>query len=209
MAWHEYSVVGHSRAKIGMFIAFASGALAGFLTLLLGFLITKLVAFNLDVPKVVLWPLTGSAIFGCLFILFDKFLWKSGKLKYLIGVPDISGEWTVVGESYQTSGKKNKIWDAKLIITQSYEKITVHLATGTSSSQSISAAIIDEGGAGVRLIYSYENNPEVGNEELKKHIGYCNILFGKTLQNGKGQYFNGHGRYTHGNITITREANNV
>ncbi len=67
MADHEYSVVGHSRAKIGMLIAAVAGAVSGALGTLAGLAATYLSDRQVDVPDLILWPLTGTVIFGMLF----------------------------------------------------------------------------------------------------------------------------------------------
>lgn len=209
MAWHEYSVVGHSRAKIGMYISFLAGAIAGGVTTAAGLVLTALQKSGFGIPEIVLWPITGGLVFGLLFILFDKFIWKAARLKAIIGVPDISGEWSIRALSFNPSTGERTPWKGKLVITQCYEKITVHLSTSESHSKSISAAIVDEGSAGFRLIYSYKNQPRPGDTDMQSHLGHCDILFNPNLEAAEGEYFTGLGRYRHGTMTITRKAVDV
>ncbi|UWR33031.1 hypothetical protein K3759_13925 [Sulfitobacter sp. W027] len=209
MAWHEYSVVGHSRAKIGMYISFVSGAIAGGVATAVGLVLTSLQRSGFSIPEIVLWPITGGVIFGLLFVIFDKFIWKSARLKSIVGVPDISGDWSVRALSFNPSTGDKTPWTGKLVITQCYEKITVHLSASESQSKSVSAAIVDEGSAGYRLIYSYKNQPRPGDTDMQSHLGHCDILFERTLGAAEGQYFTGLGRYRHGTMTITRKATDV
>ena len=104
MADHEYSVVGHSRAKIGMLIAAVAGAVSGALGTLAGLAATYLSDRQVDVPDLILWPLTGTVIFGMLFLIFNKYIWRVVRLRGVVGVPDFEGTWNVVGKSYDPEG---------------------------------------------------------------------------------------------------------
>ncbi len=205
MSDHEYSVVGHSRSKIGMYIAFVSGVVAGTITTFAGLVATFLQSW-VTVPKFIMWPVTGGVVFGVLFLLFNKHVWRMAKLRGIIGVPDISGSWEVSGQTYDTHQQPTHSWNGKIEITQCYEKITVFLQTSKSSSQSVSAAIVDEGRAGWRLLYSYRNNPLPGEAELTAHLGHCDLLFSNNLQEAEGHYFNGGGRFTHGILRVKKRG---
>jgi hypothetical protein len=74
MSDHEYSVVGHSRSKVGMAIAFVSGAVAGGLTTAAGFAASYIEDQQIELPDIILWPLTGGVVFGILFLIFNKFV---------------------------------------------------------------------------------------------------------------------------------------
>ena len=77
MANHEYSVVGHSRARIGMFIAAVAGAVSGALATLAGLTATYLSNQQVEVPDLILWPITGTAIFSLLFSNFQQIYLES------------------------------------------------------------------------------------------------------------------------------------
>lgn len=205
MSAHEYSVVGHSRSKIGMYIAFASGLVAGVITTVAGLVMSYLQSIGwISLPSIVVWPVTGGVVFGILFLIFDKVAWKWKRLHALVGVPDISGAWTVTGSSFDQNNSPKAKWNGRIEITQFYEKITVWLKTEQSESSSISAAIINEGRAGFRLIYSYRNQPRPGESDLQSHIGHCELLFNSDLDRAEGGYFNGGGRFTHGTMLLVR-----
>lgn len=204
MADHEYSVVGHSRAKIGMLIAAVAGAVSGALGTIAGLAATYLSDHQVDVPDLIFWPLTGTVIFGMLFLIFNKYIWRVVRLRGVVGVPDFEGTWNVVGKSYDPENNPKYDWNGVIDITQCYEKITVHLRTAQSSSKSISAAVVNEGRAGYRLIYSYENKPDAGEKELVPHLGHCDFLFDPDLKTARGNYFNGGGRMTHGKMALTK-----
>jgi len=204
MSEHEYSVVGHSRSRVGMVIAFISGAVAGGLTTVAGFAASYLEDQQIELPEIILWPLTGGVVFAILFLIFNKFIWRISRLRNIIGIPDISGTWKLKGQSFGINNEPKYDWEGSVEITQSYEKITVFLKTPQSSSQSISAAIVSEGRPGFRLIYSYRNQPKPGESDMAAHIGHCELLFSSDLASAEGHYFNGGGRFTHGNMALTK-----
>lgn len=206
MAGHEYSVVGHSRSKIGSYIAFLSGGVAGLATTVAGLAVAYFEAKGwFAIPTLVVWPITGGAVFTILFILFDRFIWKWKRFTSFVGVPNISGSWKVEGLSYKEEDDLPRPWEGRITITQGYEKITVVLKTAQSGSSSVSAAIIHEGDTGYRLIYSYRNYPRPGEPELQSHLGHCSILFAPDERTAEGDYFNGLGRSTYGRMSLTRE----
>lgn len=207
MAGHEYSVVGHSRSKIGMVISVVSGLVAGALTTLVGIVAAYLADKGVSIPNIIMWPITGAVVFGVLFLLFDKVFWKHVRLRGVVGIPDISGKWRIDGKSFNPNTEEEYDWTGSIEITQCYEKITVFLKTSQSSAQSITAAMVDEGIAGFRLIYSYRNQPKPGEVELQGHLGHCEILFASELTTAEAQYFNGLGRSTHGTMKLLKELN--
>lgn len=204
MSDHEYSVVGHSRSKIGMAIAFLAGGISGGLTTLAGLVATYLANRQVELPDVILWPVTGGIVFSLLFMLFNKFIWRLARLRGLVGIPNFEGRWEVDGRSYDPENNPQYVWSGFIEITQCYEKITVHLQTKLSSSKSVAAAVVNEGRMGYRLIYSYENKPDAGEKELTPHLGHCDLLFAKDLTSARGNYFNGGGRFTHGKMELKR-----
>lgn len=134
MSEHEYSIIGHSRSRIGMYLAFAAGMLAGALAVGVSLLLT--VARNaeyLDIPEIVLWPVTSAAVFGAMFFVFDRFVWRWWGIRSAIGIPDISGEWELDGISYDQNHEPKWQWSGKIEITQKYEKIFVWLRTSQVS----------------------------------------------------------------------------
>lgn len=209
MISHEYAIVGHSRARVGLYIALASGAIASTLTFMGSYVAHQIENSGYyDVPELILWPFTAVSIFGILFIIFDAFAWKVMGLKALVGVPDISGCWQLTGQSYDIDQNPTYPWSGTIDITQKYEKICIHLRTATSSSHSVSAAIVPEGRVGYRLIYAYRNEPKPGQKELNSHIGHCELLFNPNLTEAEGSYFNSGGRFTHGTMKLERTSDN-
>lgn len=73
-----------------------------------------------------------------------------------------------------------------LTISQTWEKIRVYLNTGQSSSRSKSASLVKEPGRGYVLMYSYQNEPKIGEPELRSHVGYCELLLNEELTTAEG-----------------------
>ena len=206
-AEHEYSIIGHRRWKAAFYLSVLSGAITGLATYGLKSSLVEFAKRGLwDVPPVIIWPITGAVVFGILYVLFDRYVWRFWGISHIIKVPNLSGEWIVSGQTFDADKKPIHKWEATMIITQLYEKISIRLKTAQSSSRSVSAAIIPEAGAGFRLIYSYQNEPRVGEPELGPHIGHCELVFDPAIETAAGDYFNSGGRTTFGQMEIRKKV---
>ena len=54
-------------------------------------------------------------------------------------------------------------------------------------------------------MYSYRNEPKIGEKDLYQHIGYCDLTFNASADAAEGQYFNNKGRVTYGRMKLTRK----
>lgn len=202
---HEYSIVGHRRVTIAMYVAFISGAAASSLTFLAVLLIKTFTKLEwIGDTDFIVWPITGGVLFGILFWLFDQSVWKYKFLQKVVGIPRLAGDWDVEGQSFDEKEQPTFSWSGTISITQRYEKLIVKLKTETSNSNSISAALVPEGDV-FRLIYSYRNEPRPGEPELKSHLGHCELTFDRDVLSADGAYFNGFGRGTHGTMHLRRK----
>jgi len=59
---------------------------------------------------------------------------------------------------------------------------------------------------GFRLLYNYKNDPNIDEPDLAAHRGSAELVFSADLLTAKGEYFNGHGRYTFGTMKLTRRG---
>lgn len=204
MTEHEYSVVGHSRASIGRYLTILSAALAsGFV--IIGALWAQLATY-LGFPawaNYVAIPASGGLMYVAVHWVFNKWCWRW--FFRLVGLPNIGGEWSCVGQTFDSDGNPTFKWEADIAITQSWEKIRVYLRTSQSSSSSASAALIPEGGGRWMLMYSYRNQPRAG-ETINPHLGYCEMSFEPGCQRGEGDYFTARGRGSQGRMILTRKA---
>ncbi|MBW9052265.1 hypothetical protein [Rhizobium mesosinicum] len=199
---HEYSVVGHNRANVGRCLAILSAALASaFVTL--GALWGQLATY-LGVPQwtnFLVIPVSAASIYGITHWLFNKWGWMI--FFRVVGLPNIAGEWTCDGQTFDDNGNVSFQWKAQVSITQSWEKIRVYLRSAQSSSSSASAALVSEGGGRWMLMYSYRNTPRAG-EVINPHLGYCELSFQHGFNQADGDYFTARGRGTSGRMTLTR-----
>lgn len=135
------------------------------------------------------------AFTGLFAFLYEKYIWryipfeKHPRLK-----PSYSGYLL------STYNKKEEKIKVELHLEQSLTTCKVHFKTGESSSNAISADIINLTGCPPALIYTYQN---VSSPEFRKespiHYGMA-ILFIDKNENLTGTYFTG--RETAGKITV-------
>lgn len=202
---HEYAVIEGNRTSILIALAIASASIASIIAMGANWGASYLDKIGIQLPAVVLWPLTSLTVFGFLFRIFDTTSWKHKYLRDWIQVPDISGSWTVDGQSYDEKGEASYQWKATLLITQTASKISIFLKTNSSESLSNTAAVIPEGDAGFILSYSYANTPKPGEPELSPHRGFCSLRFSPKLETAEGKYFNDPtGRMTYGIMKLER-----
>lgn len=205
---HEYAILGGlNRARIGQ----ALGALASLFSAAIVAVVLAL--FNIAVwlgvgdaiPPVVLIPIGAGAVYAILYWFFDTRAWKLGVVARWSKVPDLSGRWRCEGKTLSANGNPTRSWDGEVVIVQSWDRIRVRLKTPQSASSSMTASLLHDATDGYRLIYSYRNDPKIGETELASHLGFAELLFLPDLASAEGEYFNGHGRYTFGTLTLTKE----
>lgn len=197
---HEYSLVGHPREKIIFILAFISISLAP--------LISKVVqaSFQNYFNIVISLTLSSSTIFTLLYILFNKFIWKTSVFRNVYSFPDLNGEWECAGKSLNVELNEEFDWSGIVVIKQSWDKVLITLKTSNSTSQSVSiiGGIKHLPGMGYKLSYNYENNPNALAKDLKKHEGFCSLIFNEDLALAQGFYFNNvKERKTYGEMNLT------
>ncbi|MCY0856660.1 hypothetical protein [Cupriavidus sp. D39] len=203
---HEYAVLGGlNRAAIGRYLSMAASAIAAALAAGMTWAIdfARSLGIVQNIPVLILWPLTAGVIYAALYWFFETRGWKW--VAPFLKVPDLTGDWTCVGRSMKADCLEVE-WNGVVTIAQSWDKIRVRLKTTQSSSSSIAASLIYDCTEGYRLLYNYRNDPKLGEKELVSHRGAAELAFAKDLQSAEGEYFNGHGRYTFGRMTLTRRG---
>lgn len=206
---HEYSMIGHSRASIGRWLGVIAGLLTGGAASLIAFTATLSAALGWteNPPHPIVIPITATTFYVLGHFIFDHWLWKRDFVQKILGIPDLHGKWTCKGEKLNgNTGAIELEWDGVVTITQSWEKIKVHLDTGKSRSNSVAASIIKEDDVGFILMYSYRNEPKPGENDLSPHIGYCELHISQDMKIANGQYFNSGGRLSFGKMTLLRNA---
>jgi hypothetical protein len=206
---HEYSVLGgFNKARIGHAIGVISAGVSSVIVMVFLALVDVAKAFGLGsyIPPLVLWPLGAASIYGILYWLFDRHVWKWPRLARLLRVPDLAGRWLVEGQTINPDKSPGASWQGEITIVQTWDRIRIRLKTTQSRSNSIAAALLHDEADGYRLMYNYQNEPNIGEADLKGHRGFADLTFDEKLRNGQGEYFNGHGRFTFGTLRLTRKG---
>ncbi|KAB2931287.1 MAG: hypothetical protein F9K24_13665 [Leptonema illini] len=199
---HDYSIDRHPKEKIIFFMSYLVIILAPQINNLFNWLHTS---FKFKIDSAFTIPLISIPIFSLFFgiyWLFDNVLWKFSILRKFLLVPDLNGEWEITGKTIYNEGKESQIdWNASLIITQSWSKISIILAAKASISESFSASMIKKEGVGYLLNYAYKNTPSIESIGLQSHQGIAFITFEPECVSGNGEYFTDHNRQTSGKMT--------
>lgn len=201
---HDYSIDNHPKEKILFALAFIAITVAPILNVAVKAGLGEVEGLSgIPAPPVTAIPVF-SLFFG-LYHLFNQKLWKSAWVRKVLLVPDLNGTWICKGETkLKNAEKANFQWEGKIVVTQSWSKILVHLQTQTSSSKSVSASIFHDKGVGYRLQYFYRNDPTPAALDLNKHDGFAEILFSEDCRSGEGNYFTDQHRQTVGTLIVTR-----
>ena len=197
MISHPYAVNNSSHSKLYYVLVFISISLS----VSVGFLADYLL-LNWGIKIV---GVSSLAIYGILYYIFNKWLWKSQVIRSMLLVPNLNGLWKVVGKTSMKGAKEVDIhWEADIKIVQSWSKILIRLTTKQSSSYSTSASIFNITDMGYRLVYHYDNDPKKDEHELKRHKGLCELLFDEKVETAKGYYFSDKDRMTTGTMSLTK-----
>jgi hypothetical protein len=207
MQEHEYALIGGvNRAKIGRYLSTTSAVVsAGIVFLLLSAVdVAKRYNIPVTIPPVVLSLVGAASVFAALYWIFDTFLWKLPGLDRVLKVPNLCGDWDCQGQTIDQDKRPTHQWQGKVTIAQSWDKLRLHLTTQTSSSDSVTAAIMYDAIDGYHLLYHYLNTPSITSTGLSAHRGFAELTFAKDLRNATGEYFNGGGGFTFGTLKLTR-----
>tara|TARA_R110002049_G_scaffold49267_2_gene141145 strand:+ start:3153 stop:3755 length:603 start_codon:yes stop_codon:yes gene_type:complete len=196
---HEYSISNHDRKTAYYFLAVLSGLLGAVIAYFLG-------AFEKSFGVAVAAP-SGLAVFGLLFIVFDKFIWKWPWLYNLgvVKIPNLNGYWDA---SMASSATGNQI-DAQVFVYQTYSKIRIRLETEKSESISQMAALemADPTLFNLRYEYSAEYQRDE-NADILRHYGVTSLKLKSDNHEFSSEhsatYYTEQGRDSHGTITIKR-----
>lgn len=207
---HEYSVIGLNRTAVGRYLGTAAGLLSSATAVLVTILTDLATRLGLSSASssLAILPVSAATFYFLGHLAFNHWIWRRKIVQRLLGVPDLSGDWLCQGTTKDNDGNVLHEWTATVRVSQTWERIRVYLTTGQSSSKSKSASIVKEPGRGYVLMYSYQNEPRIGEPELRSHIGYCELLLNEDLSEAEGDYFNNKGRVTFGRMKLTRKDSN-
>lgn len=151
-------------------------------------------------------PPSVMALYGGIYELFDRWLWKWDLLHrlHMVQVPVLEGKW--VGHVRSSFGDDFEPKDVKVEILQRWSRIVVQLTTEESRSVSKTGNILIEE-LGPLLTYEYLNEPSPSSEQLNIHRGTARLRL--TGRNGQqvleGHYYTGKDRQNIGELVLQRE----
>lgn len=187
---HGYAIDSNERKMVPLYIAIVS--------VLLGLYIQSLIATNniavpwwIEVPSV-------FALYGVLYALFDKYLWKYRvfRLVGIVKTPNLNGTWKGTILSSYNNFKLPYSMNVKII--QNWTKMSILLKTNSSSSYSTIAGITTENPEKMMLTYQYVNEPNDNSPAtMHMHRGTaildievdCNKLIGGCYSNRERQTY--------------------
>lgn len=149
-------------------------------------------------------PISFGALYGVLFFLYDRILWRH--CPTFFPIPNLNGKWKAEGvSSFQNPDTgENFRFTMDVIIKQTFSHIEVFTQTGDSTSRSTMANISTQHAVPI-FRYTFENTPKsMANEELQRHPGMIELRI-ETEDCLKGDYFSGKHRLRYGELTLRRE----
>lgn len=152
------------------------------------------------------FPITFSALYGVMHIIFDRYLWH--KWPALIGVPDLNGRWTAHGvSSYKDPVTGNSFrFSMEIIIRQTFTHLEVFTETNESTSRSTMASICTQHAVPI-FRYAFDNVPKsMADQEMQRHPGMMELRINDDSHLA-GDYFSGKHRLRYGEMTLERNHN--
>ncbi len=190
-SYHTYSCDTKDRYLIHIYLIILSIAIA-YITQSICNNINREIPWWIGIPGI-------FSIYGVLYFGFSKLFWRWDLIRFLffLKTPDINGIYTGIIKSSYDSFQSEK--NARIMITQSWDKALIELQTDTSYSYSKSCSITVKDQPTPTISYIYQNEPKCGSvETMVIHYGMCMLEVSKNKIDG--EFFTGRGRVTHGTI---------
>lgn len=210
---HSYSIDSNIRTKITAYIAVLSVVIMFIIGMGFDFYDKTLIPMeiNLSTIGILIFKMftLSITIFGGVYCLFNKYLWKIKIVEKLHKIPNLNGTWDGTFESSKTDENgMNYTGTSKIVIEQTWTKIKITSYFNLSTSDSHLAMLKVNGNDGIELEFKYSNKAERSvHPTMMSHVG-CNTLRfiageGKLV----GNYFTDKNRQTYGTIVVTKIAN--
>lgn len=197
----QYSTNSEIREKIYRFIFLFSILLCSAILLFFNFLFKDAILTNFWVMFFNLFIVPSVGLFYGLFKwLFNSYIWKLKPIVKLTKITDLSGKWTIKGESSFSGGTN---FTGTLYIKQTFDKITIKSVFERSVSYN-TQTFLEIRDADIKLSYYYQNEPkQKESDKLHIHHGFMTL----TFTDGKisGEYFNDAFRGTSGSWILEKE----
>ena len=152
---------------VGRFLGIVAGLASSGLAVLIATLITYAESWGF-LQQRAFWtlPLTAAIFYTLGHLGFDKWAWRTWLVHVFLDIPDLRGKWECVGESIDPiTGNVNNNWTSEITISQTWEKLRIYSQATQSRSASVAASITVEEDVGYVLMYSYRNEPRLGEPE--------------------------------------------
>lgn len=201
---HGYTEEGKNRQVVIFWLTVISIIIGAGITYGVNCLI-EFISKTIDIEMLVLYitlifGVSASGIFGIIYVVFDRFLWKIKIFRN----HDLSGKYKCHGISKDKSQNEKDEFDATIIIKQSWTKILIHLDAKQSFSDSFMASLGVNGIGEIRLNYCYNNSTKQTNKNMaSSHTGTANIIFADEI---RGKYYNQpDDRMRYGELVLIKE----
>ncbi|UOQ83978.1 Cap15 family CBASS effector [Gracilibacillus salinarum] len=195
---HEYSI-DVERNTVFFGLASISIIISGLVSSLINTIIITIPFMEFTVS------IAAMGLFGILYSIFDKFIWKWKLLRKigLVQTPNLNGTWK--GEFRSSYYDFKEGFPAVLFIEQTWSRICIRGKFNHSKSSSHTASLKVNDGGGIKLFYSYYNDkdPEQYKKGMSNHRGYGHL----QIINGSmtGHYFNDPtNNKNHGKLTLSK-----
>lgn len=191
---HGYSINVNERKLVPFLIAAASIGLV------------FLIKHNFRLPDWIPVP-SVLAVYGVLFALFDKIIWRIGFLHSwgLIATPDLNGEWIMTSNSSKTEQKVQ--YSGKLYIDQTWNEINIFFDGNIATSNSLMASInfLNKKKFSIEWEYLSKKKPDHSEDEYM-HYGMTRLELDLSQSEIvlRGDYFTDRSRHNYGNVQIKK-----
>lgn len=187
---HSYAVDSDQKKPFTFYIALLSFIIV---------LVAPHFAGRVGIPHSIV-HLSAMPIFGGLWTLFDKYVWKlSVAQKTFVKVPNLNGTWNgLLTTSFDGHESRRPV---SLQIEQTWTRISIHFTSEQSRSHSVNASIMVENASAVVLSYEYLNEPNNdAAETMNIHRGFTRLYLSHSRTEFEGDYFTGRERISHGTL---------
>lgn len=195
---HEYSIDAE-HSKILFYMSALSIMLSGIITTFLNLIIEIIPFIEFTIS------FAAIGIFGFLYALFNKYIWKWKFLRKIgiVQMPNLNGKW--VGKYQSSYYNFDKDMPAVFVIEQTWSKICIRGEFNHSKSVSNTASLKVNEGSGIKLLFSYYNDkdPKYYKVGTSNHRGYARLEINKDSM--EGNYFNDPtNNKNHGKVTLLK-----
>jgi len=199
----KYSLSSDIREKVYGFIFTLSIILSTAATLLFNILVQDHAVDNIGVLylNIFILPTVGGINLGLKW-LFDNYLWDKKIFAKIIQVQNLSGEWSIEGES-----STGDTYGGTLHIKQTFSEILIKgvFLKSTSFNEETFLSLRNN-----EIVLSYYYLNELKNKEdgMTTHHGFIKITFDLLNMKAEGKYFTDDFRKTQGHWSLEKNIRN-